>query len=169
MSKPQPYYSHNIHNYEISWHNSLSVDDRAGREWDKAGSTKRGLSPANCPARTHHKVQGTNVILSLTAAFSNRGIYSHNTEPEVTAQTAQSSVSCEEKVTKYVVPSLETLNANRNPWNLSGWTCFVQEIQQSNILPTSVFLGSFNIPFKYSIFDRKGATKCPNLSKSPQR
>lgn len=52
-------------------------------------------------------------------------------------------------------PSLEIFNANRNPWNPSGWTCFVQGVQQGNILPTSAVPWSFNIPFKHNLFDQK--------------
>lgn len=61
-------------------------------------------------------------------------------------------------------PSLEIFNANRNPWNPSGWTCFVQGVQQGNILPTSVVPWSFNIPFKHNLFDQKKDTPSAIIS-----
>lgn len=118
LNQPQPHYSHNIHNYEITCHNSLSVDDIPGREHDKAESTERGLSPANCPAGTHHKVQGTNVLLRLSAANSNRGIYSHNTECELREHNALGFMR--RKWLKMEFPSLEIFGANKNPWDPSG-------------------------------------------------
>lgn len=131
--------SHNIHNYEMTSHNSLSVDDIPGREQDKAESTERGPSPANCPARTHHKVQGTNVTLRWTAACSNRG-FTHTTQSVGSLFREHKALGVmRRKWLNMEFSSLEIFNANTNPWNLSGWTCFVQGFNRAISFQPQIF------------------------------
>lgn len=50
------------------------------------------------------------------------------------------------------------------PTETSSWTCFVQGVDQGNILPTSAVPWSFNIPFKHNLFDQKKDTPSAIIS-----
>lgn len=95
------------------------------REQDKVESTE-GSQSCKLSWMDTPQSPGTDVILRWTAACSNRGIYSQTQRVRPLLREHKALGVMRRKWLNIEFPSLEIFSANTNPWNPSGWTCFVQ-------------------------------------------